>query len=71
MQAYVDLPESIVDSDLRELVKRIIHARCISRTDQNSLMSFLLSKRFLNDIEQEQVNKIFDGLRSGLIRVID
>jgi hypothetical protein len=67
MQLQVDLPKTTID----EVVERIFATRRITRTDQVRFMSALLSKDSLNKIEQEQINRVFDGLRNGLIKVVD
>jgi len=61
------LPEIPID----QLIDQILAARRISRKDQNYVMSILLSKPRLSDKEQRQISQIYDGLRSGRIRVVD
>ncbi|GEM_PF-640017 len=56
---------------IKETVERILASRRITRTDQQLLMAALLSKNSLSLEDQVQVNRIFDRLRIGLIRVVD
>lgn len=56
---------------IQELVDQILVSRQISRTDQNRFMSALLSKNTLNKEDQLQINRVFDGLQTGQIRVVD
>ena len=56
---------------IQELVDRILASRRISRADQNRFMSALLEKRSLNEEDQLQITRVFDGLQMGLIRVVD
>lgn len=67
MKAEVDSTEYSIG----KVVERIFSTRRISRADQSTFMSSLLSKNALSDDELEQVNKVFDGLRTGLIRVVE
>ena len=56
---------------IEELVDQILATRQISRTDQNRFMSALLAKNTLKKEDQLQINRVFDGLQTGLIRVVD
>ncbi|MGB7444429.1 MAG: hypothetical protein WA919_25475 [Coleofasciculaceae cyanobacterium] len=56
---------------IEQIAQRIMLSRRISRADQSLLMSALLSKDCLQPHEQELVKEIFQGLRSGLIKVVD
>jgi len=61
------LPEIPVD----QLIDHILAVRRISRHEQDYVMAILLSKPQLTDKEKLQVNQIYEGLRSGRIRVVD
>jgi len=50
---------------------RIFNIRRISRQDQQLLMSVLLSKEDLNELEKLQINKVFKAVQGGLIKVVD
>lgn len=67
MQSQVNLPETSIE----QLVEHIFSTRRITRVDQERFMSTLLSKKALSTTEQVQINRVFDALRSGLIRVVD
>jgi hypothetical protein len=54
---------------LENVVDRIFTSRRITRDDQQMFMSALLSKHSLSREEQIQVDRVFEGLRKGLIRV--
>ncbi|MBD2098836.1 hypothetical protein H6F90_27625 [Trichocoleus sp. FACHB-591] len=56
---------------IQELADRILVSRRISRTDQNRFMSALLAKNSLSTEDQQQITRVFDGLQTGLIRVVD
>ena len=52
---------------LESIVKRILSTRQITRVDQHSLLR--LSN--LNAQEQLMINRLFDRLRMGLLKVVD
>lgn len=43
----------------------------MSRVDQNLLMSILLTKDFLSEADRTQINRVFEALQKGVIRVVD
>ena len=61
----------LVNMAIQELVDRILASRRISRTEQNRFMSVLLAKNSLSEEDQQQITRVFDGLQTGLIRVVD
>ncbi|WP_204152601.1 hypothetical protein [Leptolyngbya sp. CCY15150] len=67
MQSQLSLPVS----SLEDVIRRIFETHRITRADQEQLMALMLSKSALSDIDKNHVNRIFDGLSSGLVRVID
>jgi hypothetical protein len=56
---------------LEAVLQRIFSIRRITRQDQELLMSTLLSKEGLDENERTQITRVFDGLRSGFIKVVD
>lgn len=67
MSAQASLPKFAVE----EVIERIFALRRISRSDQQLLMSALLSKSSLSEKDQQQINRVFDALQKGSIRVVD
>lgn len=67
MQSQGDVNQTSVT----KMVERIFTSRKITRIDQQKLMSVLLSKDTLTTEEHEQIDRVFDGLRRGVLRVID
>ncbi len=53
------------------IVERIFAFRQITRLDQLLLMKTLLIQDSCNEKEQNLINEIFQGLQSGLIRVVE
>jgi len=62
---------SLLDASVEQIVEQMLAARRISRADQEKFMAVLLAKRVLTPAEQVQVNRVFDGLRSGRLKVVD
>jgi hypothetical protein len=62
---------NVLDASVEQIVEQMLAARQISRADQERFMSVLLSKRILTPAEQTQVNRVFDGLRTGRLKVVD
>jgi len=62
---------SPVDQSIEQVVDRILNSRKITRTDQQTLMSALMSKNMLTTKEQLLINQVFDTLRKGMLRVVD
>lgn len=56
---------------LETVLERIFATGRISRHDQQILMSSLLSKKDLNEEELQKINRVFDFLQRGLIKVVD
>ncbi|BAY31943.1 hypothetical protein NIES2107_38290 [Nostoc carneum NIES-2107] len=56
---------------LEAVFERILNIRRITRQDQQLLMSALLSKEDLNEQEMLQINKVFQAVQGGLIKVVD
>ncbi len=56
---------------VREVIDNITSRRTINRVDQKIFMSALLSKGNLSLEDQTMIEKIYQGLQSGLIKVVD
>ncbi len=54
-----------------EVIRNIASRHIINRTDQKIFMSALLSKGTISQEDKETIEKIHQGLQSGLIKVID
>lgn len=68
MQSQASLPTL---SPIEQVIERIFSTHRITKADQTLFMSLMLAKNSLSETERHQVNRIFDGLQSGLVRVID
>ncbi|MGQ4649550.1 hypothetical protein [Lyngbya aestuarii] len=56
---------------VRQVAGRIISLRKISRLDQQLFMTALLSKKLLSSEEKILVEQVYQGLHSGLIKVVE
>ncbi|MEL7506991.1 MAG: hypothetical protein AAFN42_06625 [Cyanobacteria bacterium J06554_1] len=65
------LSRKTTTQSLESLMRSILSRRRINRETQHMLMQSLLGKHQLNSQEQEQVQKIFDAITQGRLRVID
>ena len=63
--------ENLNSSSLEEVVKRIFVNRKITRADRQRFMAAMISKDALTVEEHEQINRFFDGLRRGVLMVVD
>ena len=66
MLATASLPEVTIE----ELVNRIFSARRITRTDQRLFM-MLLSQCLVTEEERRLIDRVYEGLRRGFLRVVD
>ncbi|MBD2576090.1 hypothetical protein [Oscillatoria sp. FACHB-1406] len=57
--------------DLDCIVERIFAFRQITRLDQRLLMSVMLSKTEITPEEHMQIDRIFEGVKSGRLQVVD
>lgn len=58
-------------SAIKSLVDQIISSYKLTRADQQRLMGTLLSKNSLSATERQLINQVFDGIKRGVVRVID
>lgn len=54
-----------------DIVERIFLSRRITRADQRIFMAALLAKHSLTRSEQQQIDRVFEALRLGKLRVVD
>lgn len=56
---------------LETVLEHIFSLGRITRCDQQLLMSTLLSKEDLNERERQQISRVLDGIKRGLLKVVD
>jgi hypothetical protein len=57
--------------NIEQMVHKITSSGRISRADQQQFMSALLSQKSLGSTEQVLINRVFELLRAGRLRVVD
>ncbi|MCL6435556.1 MAG: hypothetical protein K6T90_15350 [Leptolyngbyaceae cyanobacterium HOT.MB2.61] len=57
--------------NIEEIVNKITACGKISRADQQQFMSALLSQTSISQTEHELINRVFELLRAGRLRVVD
>lgn len=67
MQPPVFLPQINVE----EFVSQILISRQVTRMDEHLLMWAMLIKDSLDEGERTLINRVFYGVRHGLLRVIE
>lgn len=56
---------------IQQVANRIIYLRQITRLDQKLFMSAVLSKKFLSSEEKNLVERVYQGLNKGWIKVVE
>lgn len=56
---------------LDQIISQIVTTKQISRLDQKTLMEALLTQNYISDRDQSEVNRVFDEIQRGLIRVVE
>lgn len=56
---------------LDQVIDRIFLSHRITRADQHRFMTTLLSRDSLSYEDQIKINRVFDALQRGLLRVVD
>lgn len=64
-------PNPAANANIEQVVEHIFASRRITRADQRRFMSALLSKDALSVKEQQHIDRVFDALRRGFLRVVD
>lgn len=53
------------------IVEHIFSSRRITRADQQRFMSALLSRDSISSEDKSKIDRVFDALQRGLLRVVD
>ncbi len=67
MEAQAPLSPDTLD----QVIERIFTSHRITRADQRRFMSALLSQTCISLEDQMKINRVFDALQRGLLRVVD
>jgi len=66
MPGTTNISRTSVDS----IVNRIFRWKKITRNDQHLLMSALLAKESISPEEKYQIDRVFDAVNSGFLKVL-
>ncbi|MFB2838840.1 hypothetical protein [Floridanema evergladense] len=58
-------------ASVENILDRIFAVRQINRRDQHTLMAALLSKDSLSEKDRCQINRVYEAIQKGLIRIVD
>lgn len=61
----------ISHDQVQGLVDQVLTSRKLTRSDQHQLMKLLLSKSALSREDEIQINRVFECLQTGLLRIVD
>jgi len=67
----MEFPINFPTNGLQEIARQILASRKLTRAHQSFFMTAALSAGQLNEDEQAALDRLFDGLQRGLIRVVD
>ncbi|HEY9807826.1 MAG TPA: hypothetical protein V6D13_00670 [Halomicronema sp.] len=62
---------SLSSDSLDQVIERIFTSHRITRLDQRRFMSALLSQTCISLEDQIKINRVFEALQRGLLRVVD
>jgi hypothetical protein len=60
-----------VSLNIHQLIARIVESNEIGRREQLQLTSAMLKDKHLTEEDRRQINRIFDHIQSGRIKIID
>jgi hypothetical protein len=60
-----------VSLNIHQLIARIVESNEIGRREQLQLASAMLKDKHLTEEDRRQINRIFDHIQSGRIKIID
>lgn len=60
-----------VSLNIHQLIARIVESNEIGRREQLQLTSAMLNDKHINEEDRRQINRIFDHIQSGRIKIID
>jgi hypothetical protein len=59
------------DCPITDLVSQFIRARQISQTQYQELTAMVLADGTVDESERRQVNRLFDAIQSGRVKILD
>ena len=62
---------STPDSPITDLVSQFIQARTISQAQYQELTALVLADGTVDEAERKQVNRLFDAIQNGRVKILD
>ncbi len=59
------------DCPITELVSQLIQARTISQAQYQELTALVLADGTVDESERRQVNRLFDAIQNGRVKIVD
>ena len=69
--SVMQVPAQSSLGSIEQVVERIFRSHRITRADQQLFMNALLTKHALSREDRANIDRVFEGLRWGLLRVVD
>ncbi|WP_017297228.1 hypothetical protein [Nodosilinea nodulosa] len=64
-------PPSQPDCPITDLVSQCIQARTITQTQYQELTALVLADGTVDESERKQVNRLFDAIQGGRVKIVD
>ncbi|MEO0539365.1 MAG: hypothetical protein AAFZ80_00710 [Cyanobacteria bacterium P01_A01_bin.105] len=72
MQLDASLPQNDINkSDVKKLVDRLIVTKRISYAQYHQLSNMVLADGTVDEQERRQINRLFDAIQTGAVRIVD
>ena len=68
IQPDTTMPE---ENEVTQLVERLIRAKTISYPQYQTLSKMVLADGTVDEQERRQINRLFDAIQSGAIRIVE
>ena len=59
------------DCQITELVSQLIQARTVSQSQYQELTALVLADGTVDESERRQVNRLFDAIQNGRVKIVD
>ncbi len=69
--ADIQEPSDTEENEVTQMVNRLIRAKRITYTQYQSLYKMVLADGTIDEQERRQINRLFDAIQSGVIRIME
>ena len=64
-------PPAKAKSDVAQLVDQLIHSKRITYAQYQTLSTLVLADGTVDEQERRQINRLFDAIQAGAIRIVE